>query len=91
MRWLIITFFVSTLILSSCSSKSLIKSEKERLNSLKVQCETKGMIFFYNANTKEASCVEVTPDAGKRCTKSIDCEGFCEGSNASTSSGMCNR
>lgn len=83
-------FVVSVLFLfflSSCSTQY----QKEKIIPLKETCNQQGKIFVYDESTKEARCDLIAKDAGKRCTKTTDCEGYCEGSNASTSSGTCSK
>ena len=80
-----------TLFLSSCASpeKPLIKPDTEVVDSFKQDCEDQGKVYFFNPSTQSYECIIGNKDYGKRCTKTIDCLGFCQGNNHSFSSGNC--
>ena len=85
----VMILLISAMFITACTTTPTVSPEKKLIVSLKQQCEEQDKVWIFNKATGESSCVTPFKDFGKRCRNSYECQGFCEGSNASTSSGKC--
>jgi len=84
---LLAIFIIGLFFISSCSSGVPLITGKTVIKSSKEECEEQGNIWV--SRESGSSCEVPLADAGKRCAKTLDCEGFCQGSKESRSSGVC--
>jgi hypothetical protein len=76
-------YVLAVLALAACSQA---KETEPKLNPVdpiaisekdKAECAAKGGAFGHGGLLPGPVCITPTPDAGKPCSKSTDCSGFC--------------